>query len=238
MDTLDDYMLRRPPTASRPLLGLTVLVVEDSRFASEALRLLCQRSGARIRRADTLASARRHLMVYRPGAILIDMGLPDGPGAALIGELAAASPRIDVILGISGDPDLHKTALAAGADGFIAKPLARLADFQRAILRHLPQNRHPAGLQVLSDDSVTPDPLAYRDDLCHVAEVLQGSDAGAEIDYLTQFLGGVAHSAGDAGLCAAVEDLALCHRRGGPPGPELARLSALVKARLAAGPMI
>lgn len=238
MDTLDDYMLRRPPTAARPLLGLTVLVVEDSRFASEALRLLCQRSGARIRRADTLAAARRHLKVYRPGAILIDMGLPDGSGAALIAELASASPRIDVILGISGDPDLHKAALAAGADGFIAKPLARLADFQRAILRHLPENRHPTGPHALSDDSVSPDPLAYRDDLCHVADVLEGAHAGVGIDYLTQFLGGVAKSAGDAGLREAVEDLALCHRRGGPPGPELARLSALVQARLAAGPRI
>ena len=90
------------PTATRPLLGMTVLVVEDSRFASDAMRLLCLRSGARIRRADCLLSARRHLNVYRPSAAIVDLGLPDGCGAELISEMVSAVPRVGVILGTSG----------------------------------------------------------------------------------------------------------------------------------------
>ena len=54
------------PTPSRPLLGLTVLVVEDSLYACDAMRIMCQRSGARIRRADCIECASRHLKVYRP----------------------------------------------------------------------------------------------------------------------------------------------------------------------------
>lgn len=53
-------------TPSRPLLGLTILLGEDSRFACEAMRIMALRSGARLRRADCMTSARRHMRLYRP----------------------------------------------------------------------------------------------------------------------------------------------------------------------------
>jgi len=238
MDTLDDFLMTRPATAARPLLGLTVLVVEDSRFASEALRLLCLRSGARIRRADSLFNARRHLRVYRPGAVIIDLGLPDGSGADLIAELTIATPRVDVILGMSGDPGAEDTALAAGADGFLAKPIARLAEFQAALLAHLPADRHPPGPRPINEDRVEPDVIAYRDDLAMAADALSGEDEVHVVDYLTQFLGGVARSAGDAPLTEAVSAVAATRAAGRPLRPDMARLAAVVQSRLAASPRI
>ncbi len=126
----DDRFYLPPGNPDRPLQGLTVLVVEDSRFASEAIRLLSIRSGARIRRADSLAAAHRHLAVYRPSVVIVDIGLPDGSGADLIAELARARPRVPAILGMSGDPEAEPAARAAGADAFLAKPVESLALFQ------------------------------------------------------------------------------------------------------------
>lgn len=238
MDSIDPLMTLRTPTANRPLLGLTLLVVEDSRFACEAVRMLCQRSGARIRRADSLFSARRHLSVYRPSVVLIDLGLPDGAGEDLITDLNRATPRVDVILATSGDPDAEVRARIAGADGFIAKPFASLAEFQEAVLSHLPPDRHPPGLRPLSEETVVPDPVAYRDDLAHVAEVLSGEESAAAIDYVTQFLGGVARSAADTDLDRAVSALAVSRRDGLPLRPDMARLAAMLQTRLAAGGIV
>ncbi|MFM7446143.1 MAG: response regulator, partial [Tabrizicola sp.] len=123
-----------PEQRGLPLQGITVLVVEDSRFASDAIRLLCQRSGARLRRAESLEQAWSHLRVYRPDVILIDLGLPDGRGEALIRRLAVNGQPRPVLLGISGDPDGKGAALSAGADGFIDKPIGSLAAFQRVVL--------------------------------------------------------------------------------------------------------
>lgn len=231
MDKIDQLYAHLRPTASRPLLGLTVLVVEDSRFACDAMRLLCLRSGARIRRADCIASAKRHLKVYCPSAVIIDLGLPDGSGAELIAELAVAVPRVDVILGRSGDSFGEEVALAAGADGFLAKPIASVGAFQQAVLKVLPSERHPPGPRVICRDAVDPDPVAYRDDMAHAADVLNESD-GSTIDYVVQFLSGVARSAGDDALHSAATMLAEKRKRREPAQHELARMAALVQDRL------
>ena len=108
-------LLFSAPVVNRPLVGLTLLVVEDSRFASDAVRLLALRSGARLRRADCLRAAERHLRVYTPDVILIDLGLPDGRGEDLIARLSAATPRIPAILALSGEDYGAPRAMAASS---------------------------------------------------------------------------------------------------------------------------
>jgi len=265
-DDVSTYMSHPAPSAARPLQGLTVLLVEDSRFASEAMRLLCLRSGARIRRADSLRAAHRHLATYRPSAVIVDMGLPDGSGADLIRELAALQPRMSVILGTSGSDDLEALALAAGADGFLPKPVESLALFQTAVLAALPAAQRPPGPRALPGEMIHPDLLALRDDLVLAAGLLAGTEEEstppaaatpaltaadpqprtpaaapasatqpAPLDYIAQFLGGLARISHDGPLAEAATALQQDRAAGRETRADHSRLSRLVQARLAAG---
>lgn len=225
----DSPVPARPPLFGPilPLQGLTLLAVEDSLFACEALRLMAQRSGARLRRAETLQDARRHLALYRPDLVLVDLGLPDGPGTDLIRELAqgAGGP---VVLGLSGDPTLRGAALAAGAAGFLEKPIGGLSEFQAVVLRHLPGRSE----QRPDPDSIAPEPdrLALREDLTRAAGLLAlGPDAGQRA-YLARFLAGIARSTRDSALARAAADL--------PQADEarLAHLTGLVALRIGEAP--
>jgi len=196
-------------SAAHPLRGITVLLVEDSRFASEALRLMCQRLGARLRRADSLQAARPHLRLYRPDVVIVDLGLPDGRGEALIREIALA-PRGPVVLGTSGEAEGRALAIAAGAAGFLDKPLKSLAAFQSLLTRHLPDR--PLA-DASADTSLSPDALALHDDLAHAAGLIDAGPSETDLQYLTGFLGGVAAHAQAPDLAAALRDPAPADQR-------------------------
>lgn len=232
MDDFKTLFTHPAPTARRPLLGNTVLVVEDSRFACEAFRLLCLKSGARIRRADSLRAAHRHLKVYRPSVVIVDIGLPDGSGLDLIQYLSQAHERVQVILGTSGDIDGKLRALSAGADGFLHKPIENLSAFQNQILQHLPQDQHPSGLRPVSNDTVKPDEIALQDDLYHVQNILHTDLSSRDLTYVTQFTKGVARSAADKPLQHAVETLARHHAERRDTHADIVLLKSLVAERL------
>ena len=182
-----------------------VLLVEDSLTAGEAVRLMCITSGARLRRADCMTSARRHLRIYRPDVAIVDMGLPDGDGAELIAELAQANPRTQTIIGLSADPSRASAAMEAGADSFIEKPLNSVAGFQSAILMNLPHHRRPMDIRLLPDLAFEADQRALQEDLIHALELLNNTKDGANSGYLAAFVTGVARTASDPTLEQAAE---------------------------------
>lgn len=199
-ETLDDLLMQHPPTADRPLLGVMILVVEDSRFACDAVRLICQRSGARIRRAESLASAMRHLGAYRPRVAIVDVGLPDGSGLSLISQLSRADPRIDAIVATSGDEEQASASMEAGADIFLPKPLTSVSDFQANLLALLPGSPSTKRIAVPLEDRVMPDPIALRDDLSLVVDLLKTDPDDRTLDYVSAFLDSLATAAQDPRL--------------------------------------
>lgn len=206
-----------------PLQGTTILAVEDSRFACEALRLMARRAGARLRRAETIEAARRHLKVYCPDVALIDLGLPDGRGEVLIRELVQSVRRPSAVLGMSGSAEGRPIALAAGADGFIDKPLENVAQLCRVLRPLLPElDIHPPPIGPMG--TTAPDPLALRDDLAFAARALQGEPALDQQRYIAAFLSGIAAYTQDADLADAAQSAA--------KGADLHRLQHLLAARL------
>jgi len=138
----------------------------------------------------------------------------------LIRDLVLQAPRPLVILGSSGSPSGRSVALAAGADGFLEKPVDSLGAFQAALL----------GRQAENDEAWCgePDPLALRDDLQRAAERLaEGPDVGTR-RYLAGFVHGLARLTRDAGLAEAAERCAA-------PGGGVDGLQRAIALRLAAG---
>ena len=210
-----------PPTpggAPLPLQGLTLMIVDDSRFACDALRLILNRAGARLRRAESLEIARLHLNCYRPDLAIIDLGLPDGRGEDLIAELSAAGFPV---LGISGDPDGRDAALDAGAAAFVEKPIGSVAGLVR-LIRQL-----TTGVGPVEKGEETPspagDPVALRDDLARAASLIA---APGDPGYARAFVQSLARASGDLALEAAV--------RTSHTALDRARLARMIAERLAA----
>lgn len=104
-----------------------VLVIEDIAPLREALaeRAADVFGVDRAHEAGTLAEARTWLRDHRqvdlPLVALVDLGLPDGSGAAIIAELAGDSNATCIVTTIFEDDANVMRALGAGAQGYLLK---------------------------------------------------------------------------------------------------------------------
>lgn len=203
-----------------------LLVVEDSRLCCESIRQMFRGSGGRLRRAETLTSARRHLSFYTPDAALIDLGLPDGSGLELIAEIDRKRPRVPLIIAISGQPELEQDARNAGADRFLAKPFCSVAHFRAQLAPIFFPFRHGEHRA----EAAPPDPSALRDDLYLALDLLSGERRGSTRDYALQFIDTLACSLSDNGMSQAVR-LARAEGR-------IAPLVATMRERLRTQPLV
>ena len=75
-----------------------------------------------VAQAGSLSEARSHAAGVRFDVVILDLSLPDGNGAELIGELREASAEVAVmVLSASLDPKNLQRATEAGADEVLDK---------------------------------------------------------------------------------------------------------------------
>jgi len=116
----------------------TILIVEDEPPIRRLLRATLGAHEYRTLEASTGAEALTAMRHHRPDLVLLDLGLPDIDGLALIGKIRERSPVPIVVLSSRGEESAKVIALDSGADDYVTKPfgadelLARL----RAALRH------------------------------------------------------------------------------------------------------
>jgi two-component system KDP operon response regulator KdpE len=116
-----------------------ILIVDDEEQIRHLLRYALEEAGYTVREADTGRVALGEVALQAPDLVVLDLGLPDTPGAEVLRALRTICSAPVLILSVLSNEAAKVAALDAGADDYLTKPfsggelLARL----RALLRRI-----------------------------------------------------------------------------------------------------
>jgi DNA-binding response OmpR family regulator len=157
------------------LLGVSddrlVMVVEDDQATRAFLLENLAADGFRVAGAVGVGEGLRAIEVRQPSLVVLDLGLEDGNGLALLDRVRAAdglASRIDpdlpviVLSGRAGDADRVRS-FARGADDHVTKPFlyAELLARVRAVLRRA-ESRRARGVLRVGELTLDPTTRAVR----------------------------------------------------------------------------
>lgn len=102
-----------------------VLVVEDSRLISGALKVLLESAGFVVTVASTAAEAAAWRGPYPADVMLLDINLPDADGLTVIRALDGRGMKPVATFAMTGHADerTRERCLAAGCDDVLLKPV-------------------------------------------------------------------------------------------------------------------
>ena len=123
----------------------TALVIDDEPQIRRLMRVTLEAAGYHVIDAPTGQDGLVQAAQYRPGVIVLDLGLPDIDGVSVLKRLREWT-RIPIIILSVKDRDSEKAAaLDAGADDYVTKPFgtAELLARLRVALRHSEQHSEP-----------------------------------------------------------------------------------------------
>ena len=117
---------------------MRIALVEDHARLAELVGTAMARAGLALDRYDTIAAARYWLRRQSYAAVVLDRGMPDGDGLALIASLRESGWAVPCLMLTARDALHDRVAgLEHGADDYLAKPFAmeELVARVRALLR-------------------------------------------------------------------------------------------------------
>jgi len=119
--------------------GARILVIDDEPQIRRFLRVSLEAHGFRISEAANGQEGIRLVALEKPDAVVLDLGLPDIDGQAVIARLREWSQVPVIVLSVRADESDKISALDAGADDYVTKPfgMGELLARIRAALRHV-----------------------------------------------------------------------------------------------------
>ncbi len=131
---------------SEPRANPTVLVVDDELQIRRLLRACLEGDGYRVQEAGSGQEGINNAAQHPPDLVVLDLGLPDMDGFAVLKRLREWTRVPVVVLSVRDREEDKVTALDLGADDYVTKPFgpAELLARLRVARRHvLPANDCP-----------------------------------------------------------------------------------------------
>src|SRR4030095_7670839 len=112
--------------SQRDLEGLLILLVDDDQVTRERVCLMLERAGACVTMMDSARKALAALQRMRPHILIIDIGLPNRDGYALVSKAQELfderGERIPAVALANGSPQDTEALISAGFQIHITKP--------------------------------------------------------------------------------------------------------------------
>lgn len=125
------------PTDGGPREDAFIYLLEDDEDVAALFRRGLEAEGFEVRICATVAAFRTAAAVQAPSLAVIDLGLPDGDGLAVLSDELMASGVPSIVVTGRGGLDDRVAGLELGADDYVVKPLdpRELVARVRAVLR-------------------------------------------------------------------------------------------------------
>lgn len=139
-----------------------VLVIEDESAIPRVLRHPLALAGFAMETVETVAEGLQEVARQRPDIVLLDLGLRDGDGKAVISGVRQWSDVPIIVISARDQEEEKVAALDLGADDYVNKPfgISELLARMRAALRH--KSDRSAGQSVIRIGELTIDLAARR----------------------------------------------------------------------------